>query len=85
MYEPLANLRIVPGDSGAPIWRCGTGQVIGLGSADQERGDYTGIAPLLPPEEPVNVLLPYTPFRADQAPGILNAPGLGHLHLSTAG
>jgi sugar lactone lactonase YvrE len=85
MYEPMANMRIVKGDSGGPIWRCGSGQVIGLASSGTERGDFLGIAPLFPPEAPEMPLQPYTPFKPDMAPGILQAPEMGDLHLLTAG
>jgi len=80
-YQAMANLRIDPGDSGEPIWRCGTGHAIGLGTAEAGRGDYTGITTFhtpAPPAEGYNLI----PFKPGQAPGILNAPGMGNLNLT---
>jgi hypothetical protein len=85
LYEPVANMRVDSGDSGGPVWRCGSGKVVGLISAESERGDYTGIAPLVTPEplekEDTWKFIPFTP---SQAPGVLNAPGMGDMHLALA-
>ena len=70
-------------DPGEPIWQCGTGRAIGLGTWDSGT-TQAGITTLLPPEPPGPYeALNLQPFHPDQAPGILNAPGMGDLHIST--
>lgn len=85
-WEPIAQMIIEPGDSGGPVWRCGTGQAVGLLSAFNGHGYLTGIAPLLSPEraEQNEVEAKYFPYSKAQAPGVLRAPEMGDIHLTYA-
>jgi tripartite motif-containing protein 71 len=86
VWEPRVQMLTESGDSGGPVWRCGTRQAIGLISARNEHGNQTGIAPLLPPERPEQneVDQEHHPFTPAQAPGILEAPEIGNIRLTTA-
>ncbi|HEU5105945.1 MAG TPA: DUF6531 domain-containing protein [Solirubrobacterales bacterium] len=86
MWEPLSQMTILRGDSGGPVWRCGTGQAVGLISAHNDHGNLTGIAPLIPPERPEQneVEERYFPYTKAQAPGVLKASQMGNLHLTLA-
>jgi YD repeat-containing protein len=82
-YIQSAKIPVLEGDSGQPMWRCGTGEAIGLGTWSNG-AILTGITTLLPPETPTGQELHQLfPFKLGQAPGILNAPGMGQLNLST--
>jgi hypothetical protein len=85
IWEPIAQMSVIDGDSGGPVWRCGTGNAIGQVSASNDRG-LVGIAPLVSPERPDQTPWQeeYFPFTRDQAPGILNAPEMGDIHLAIA-
>jgi YD repeat-containing protein len=86
MWEPLAQMLTLAGDSGGPVWRCGTGQAVGLVSAYNDHGNLTGIAPLIPPERPEQdpISEQYFPYSKAQAPGVLDAPEMGNLRLTFA-
>ncbi len=85
-WEPQAQMLTEGGDSGAPVWQCGTGRAIGLISAYNLHGNLTGITPLLPPEAPnqAELEIKTAPFKRDQAPGALHAPEMGDIHLTFA-
>lgn len=82
-YEPAAVFptRPMEGDSGGPIYRCGTGKVVGLLSALNGNHPALFMTPMLPPAEPEEPLVQYGEFKRDQAPGIVNAPGMGNLQI----
>ena len=82
----MAQMQVLNGDSGGPVWRCGTGQAVGLISAYNPHGYQLGIAPLVPPERPKQseIEAEYHPFTEAQAPGILNAPEMGDVYLTFA-
>ena len=83
-YQAIAYLAVVDGDSGGPVWQCGSRKAVGLVTADSGHG-LTGISTFQPPLPPdaSGVLYP-TKFNPSQAPGILDAPGMGNIHLTTA-
>ncbi len=57
------------GDSGAPVWEAGTRKIVGLVSGTED--GYGFVTPLLHPRG----------FPVEKVPGLLNAPGMGHLTL----
>ena len=73
----IARFAGVPGDSGAPVWSPATGHAIGLlsGGPDKPGLVKDWITPLVKPRG----------FSASKVPGILNAPGMGHLNLAVPG
>lgn len=83
-YEALTSVPMPEGDSGGPVWQCGTGKAIGLMAADNGHG-LSGLSTLLPPLPPdaSGTLYPWK-FEASQAPGILGASGMGNMHITTA-
>jgi YD repeat-containing protein len=81
-YVLHTNLLSNPGDSGAPVWISGTGEIVGLNSVG---GSGTELfSPLLPPHLTEKGLVPWEQVKRDKAPGILNAPGMGALHIVTS-
>ena len=84
-YQAIGEMKVLEGDSGGPVWQCGTGKAIGVLGSDNGRA-LVGISSLYPPLPPdaEGTLYPYE-FKPDQAPGILKAPGMGDIHLVTAG
>lgn len=74
------------GDSGGPIYRCATGEVVGLLSTAEEGRPIVGVAPFYPPEPPDYFHKPpeWRVFSEAQAPGILNASGMGQLKIITS-
>lgn len=84
MYEPEMAMEVEEGDSGGPVYRCGTGQVVGLLSTVEEGRPFASFAPMLPPEEPTNPELALGHYKADQAPGIVHADKMGNIHIAFA-
>jgi len=84
-YQAMALMSVEEGDSGGPVWQCGTGKAIGLVASYNGRG-LTGISTLQPPLPPdvSGTQYPFA-FEPSQAPGILNAAGMGNVHLTTVG
>jgi YD repeat-containing protein len=78
-YVFRTNLPAEPGDSGSPIWEAGSRKAVGLDSIGG-----SGVAwftPLLPPPLPEKGLTPYDIPKRDKVPGLLNAPGMGNMHI----
>jgi hypothetical protein len=66
----------IPGDSGAPVWSPRTGRSVGILSGGPHNGTYKDwVTPLVVPRG----------FSAEKVPGVLNAPGMGALHLAVPG
>ena len=81
-YVFRTNLDSEEGDSGAPIWIQGSRKAVGVNSIGG-----SGVAwftPLLPPHLPEKGLTPYDVPKRDKVPGLLNAPGMGDMHVMTA-
>lgn len=85
-YQAISNLTVAQGDSGGSVWQCGTGKAVGVIGSTNEHG-LTGISTLLPPLPPeLEERLPgHWNFNPGQAPGILDAPGMGNINLVTGG
>jgi hypothetical protein len=82
--KPISNSYEVPvdiyerhGDSGAPVWVCGTGNAVGLWNAGTQPSYVT---PLLP----MNIDSPWTPVLGPLAPGVMAKLGFQPGNLSTA-
>ena len=84
-YQAITSLYVVSGDSGGPVWQCGTGKAIGLVGSANGHG-LTGVSTLQPPVYPQSegILYPLE-FHRDQAPGILGATSMGSINLTTGG
>jgi hypothetical protein len=80
-YVLHTYLLSAPGDSGAPIWEAGSGKALGLTVIGGSGTEY--FTPLLPPPLSEKGLTPYEQIKRDKAPGLLNAPAMGNMHITT--
>ncbi|MGH9567984.1 MAG: hypothetical protein ACRD4I_18580, partial [Candidatus Angelobacter sp.] len=71
------------GDSGGPIWSAATGKALGLNVGGGSGTEW--FIPLLPPPLSEKGLQVYEQVKRDKAPGLLNAPTMGNMHIVTTG
>lgn len=78
-WQMPVDILNVPGDSGAPVYSPKTGKVVGINVF----GPPSTFSPLLAPPLPEKGVYPYFQPNRSQAPGLLNEPFMGNLHLVT--